>query len=143
MLTCNACHHEERFQGSRLCFLCLRDKQLVVDKESGEPIRSTSWQQEDVAAAHYRYRPVRCGNATCKTCPHYWYCYRTWRAGGRVRESYMGPADDKGDAHDTPSLRTALGSFGSRRKAPARPHKRKPQPTHLFDEEDDGDDYEG
>lgn len=46
----------------------------------------------------YRLEPVRCGKASCTSCPHgpYWYAY--YRDGGRLRSRYIGrdlPTDVK------------------------------------------------
>lgn len=39
----------------------------------------------------YRLETVRCGKASCKTCPHgpYWYAY--YREGTKLRSRYIGP----------------------------------------------------
>ncbi len=41
-----------------------------------------------------RRRLVKCGKASCTSCPHgpYWYAY--WRENGRRRSRYVGRADD-------------------------------------------------
>jgi hypothetical protein len=38
----------------------------------------------------YRQEEVRCGKATCRSCPHgpYWYAY--WKEDGRTRKRYIG-----------------------------------------------------
>ena len=45
----------------------------------------------------YRQEAVRCGKASCSTCPHgpYWYAY--WKEDGRTRKRYIGrhlPGED-------------------------------------------------
>lgn len=41
-----------------------------------------------------RHRLVKCGKASCTSCPHgpYWYAY--WREDGRRRSRYVGRLDD-------------------------------------------------
>ncbi len=48
-----------------------------------------------------RQQEVRCGKATCTTCPHgpYWYAY--WSEEGRRRSRYLGKLDDVPEALDT------------------------------------------
>jgi hypothetical protein len=43
---------------------------------------------------HLRRRLVRCGKASCTTCPHgpYWYAF--WRENGRRRSRYVGRLED-------------------------------------------------
>ncbi len=40
--------------------------------------------------ATWRQEYIRCGKASCKTCPHgpYWYVY--WRESGKLRKKYQG-----------------------------------------------------
>lgn len=42
------------------------------------------------ANVSYRQEEVRCGKASCTTCPHgpYWYAY--WKEEGRTRSQYIG-----------------------------------------------------
>jgi hypothetical protein len=55
----------------------------------------------------YRLESVRCGKATCTSCPHgpYWYAY--YREDGRLRSRYIGrdlPADVKAALRDGMSV---------------------------------------
>jgi len=47
-------------------------------------------QATGAAKVSIRQQSVRCGRATCTTCPHgpYWYAY--WREDGRRRSKYLG-----------------------------------------------------
>ena len=56
---------------------------LLVDDETGGAAAGAT-------AVTYRQEMVRCGKATCRSCPHgpYWYAY--WREDARVRSRYIG-----------------------------------------------------
>ena len=41
-------------------------------------------------AVRYRQKVVRCGKATCTSCPHGPYWYAHWNEGGRKRSQYIG-----------------------------------------------------
>ncbi|MCT7971096.1 hypothetical protein [Laspinema olomoucense] len=48
----------------------------------GEPVRTSN--------GYRRQELVRCGKATCKTCPHGPYWYEYWSEGGKRRSKYLG-----------------------------------------------------
>ncbi|MBW3594723.1 MAG: hypothetical protein KY391_04020 [Actinobacteria bacterium] len=57
----------------------------------------------EAGSVTYRLETVRCGKASCTTCPHgpYWYAY--YRDGGRLRSRYIGrelPADVRASLAD-------------------------------------------
>ncbi len=41
-----------------------------------------------------RTKMVRCGKASCTTCPHGPYVYAYWNEDGRQRSKYLGRSDD-------------------------------------------------
>lgn len=45
-----------------------------------------------------RKQMVRCGKASCTTCPHGPYVYAYWRENGRQRSKYLGRLDDVPEA---------------------------------------------
>ena len=47
-----------------------------------------------MATVHFRVRGVKCGK--CDRI-HYWYKYRVWREGKKLREEYMGKCDARGN----------------------------------------------
>lgn len=44
--------------------------------------------------SHYRVRGVKCGK--CERI-HYWYKYRVWREGKKIKEEYIGKCDEEGN----------------------------------------------
>ena len=70
----------------------------------------------------YRQEHVRCGKATCSTCPHgpYWYAY--WKEEGRTRKRYIGrqlPGEPlEPVVPDLPPRDPAAGRVRSRAVAP-------------------------
>src|SRR5512135_1395803 len=47
-----------------------------------------------IGKSHYRVRGVKCGK--CERI-HYWYKYRVWREGKKIKEEYIGKCDEEGN----------------------------------------------
>jgi hypothetical protein len=104
------CNQSITWGRSPLCFSCLAAVDLVVDRR-GQVVPAEAPARE-MYPARYRYRGVRCGKNDCHTCPHSFYVYRCWRPDNRLKETYLGPADEKCDPYERPVLRDVRRVFG-------------------------------
>lgn len=102
--SCDKCGEQPRWGHSPLCAGCLREADLLVSA-AGVPTNPLARHRGELWAARYRYRPVKCGKRSCRSCPHAWYCYRVWRADGEAKETYLGVAERQGDPYERPRLR--------------------------------------
>ncbi len=64
-----------------------------MEKESKNTVARKSLGQGE----HIRVRPIFCGKANCRSCPHTYYAYKVWREGKKIKEKYLGVCDKRGN----------------------------------------------
>ena len=67
--------------------------------------------------ATFRCEYVRCGKASCRSCPHGPYWYEYWREGGRLRKRYHGKQRPNMDRESSPAQAAAWDKIFDRRTA--------------------------
>ena len=68
----------------------------------------------------FQAKYIRCGKATCRSCPHGPYWYRYWREGKKTRCEYVGKVDPRKDADKGEEETCRLDEIFDRRKATAK-----------------------
>jgi DnaJ-class molecular chaperone len=84
-----------------------------------------------MATVHFRVRGVKCGK--CAKI-HYWYKYRVWREGKKIKEEYVGRCDAQGNMEFDHSQYTYHHTGQNRRQSPPpnQPSSRPRSPYEIL-----------